>query len=200
MDSKWYTAYDMHGKILASYTATENTAELNKPENSTIIEGQYSPETGYIDVNTNKFFEFVGRPTEPFFKFNYITKEWEDTRNIEQLKEAKWEKIRNFRNEMEYGGFYWNNYKFDSDLVSQSKIQGAVQLALLSPENFLIDWTLADNSVVSLNAEQMIEVGKALATHIITQHASNRIKRDQTMSATNVDELKDFDVLTAQDV
>ena len=58
---------------------------------------------------------------------------------------------------------------FDSDERSRQFLNGAVMTATLAQaagQPFSIDWTRADNSVVTLNAAQLIEAGVAVALHI----------------------------------
>ena len=58
---------------------------------------------------------------------------------------------------------------FDSDARSRQFLNGAVMTATLAQANaqpFTIDWTLADNSVVTLDAGGLIAVGVAVALHI----------------------------------
>ena len=96
------------------------------------------------------------------------------------VREHKWAQIKAARDASEFGGFVWDGSTFDSDAMSQSRIQGAVQLAQMAMSQglpWLIEWTLADNSVRTLGAEQMIAVGVALGEHVATQHARARSRR-----------------------
>jgi len=88
----------------------------------------------------------------------------------------------------EFGGFTWDGSPFDSDAISQSRIQGAVQLAATAP-GFTIDWTLANNSVRNLSAADLANVGAALGMHVATQHAKARTLRSQIEAATTVAEV-----------
>lgn len=186
---QWYTLYDSTGKILSSFTAqTETFAILNKREGTEIVAGEYIPETGYIDTTTKQFITFPEKPS-PNFKFNYNTKQWEDPRTLAELKIEKWEQIKSVREQKEYGGFLWNNYRFDSDPAAQSRIQGAIQLANLTPGSFSIDWTLADNSIITLNAQQLLEVGQVLGQHVIQQHTIARQLRNSIEQAVNSEQL-----------
>lgn len=107
---------------------------------------------------------------------------WVDLRTLDQLKTAKLEEIRAARDAAEYGGFVWDGSAFDSDTASQQRIIGASQLATLTP-GFSIDWTLSDNAVRTLNAQEMNQVGMALGQHVNNQHVKGRDLRQQVEAA-----------------
>lgn len=63
---------------------------------------------------------------------------------------------------------------FDSDPASRANITGAVTMALIAQSAgspFSIGWKLADNSVVTLNAAQMIAAGLAVGQRVAACHA-----------------------------
>lgn len=181
----WYTVYNTQtGKITGSFTAFEEMVEANTPPSSSTIVGNYSSSDGY--VSNGEFVPFPEKPTK-YSKFNYTTKQWEP--DLEKAKTDKWQELKVTRDQKEYGGFTWNSHVFDSDPVSQSRIQGAVQLAILDPENFNIDWTLANNIVISVTGPQMLEIGKALASHVSTQHNISRNLRDTLNTASTESEV-----------
>lgn len=124
----------------------------------------------------------------PAHTFDYTTKQWVDPRTLSDLQAAKWAQIKRDRDEAEFGGFTWDGSPFDSDAISQSRIQGAVQLAAMAP-GFTIDWTLANNSVRNLSAADLANVGAALGMHVATQHAKARLLRSQIEAATTAAEL-----------
>jgi hypothetical protein len=114
---------------------------------------------------------------------------WYDARNLEQVKADKWEQIKASRADAEYGGFTWDGSTFDSNLASQQKIMGAVQLAQLNPA-FEIDWTLADNTVRTLDATDMQAAGVALGGHVNTQYVHARTLRQQIDEAATQAEVE----------
>lgn len=153
---------------------------------------QYDPATeGLLDgeVDDSAFYvaggELVPIPARPSPKhqFDWGTHTWVDPRTLADLRAAKWEAIKLARAQAEFGGFVWDGDTFDSDRMSQSRIQGAAQLAQLVPE-FTIDWTLADNSVRTLSAADMVAVGTAMGQHVNTVHAHARDLRAQIATAT----------------
>lgn len=115
---------------------------------------------------------------------------WVDARTIDQLKAAKWEEVKLARSNAEYGGFVWDGSPFDSDAASQQRIIGASQLASLNPSVFEIDWTLADNTVRTLNAAEMNSVGIALGQHVNAQYVHARDLRQQIADATTKEDVQ----------
>jgi hypothetical protein len=53
-------------------------------------------------------------------------------------------------------------------------------------------WTLSDNTVVTFNATELIQIGQALASHIDNCHTKARIKRAEITSATTFSELNNI--------
>ena len=127
-------------------------------------------------------------PPQPFMR--WVSGAWTDVRDLEQKKADKWGQIKATRDSIEHGGFTWDGSTFDSDLASQNKIIGAVQLANVTGPTFTIDWTLANNSVRALSAADMVEVGKTLGLHVSTQHTIARGLRQQIEAATTAQQVE----------
>lgn len=145
---------------------------------------------GYVENDA-----IILKPTSPgpHHRWDYATKAWIDPRSLEQHKTARWAEIKATREANEFGGFTWDGSVFDSDAISQARIQGAVVLAMqaLGAEvAFSIDWTLKDNSVRSLTGMQVVAVGQALATHVGTQHEIARILRTSIEEAVSISEVE----------
>lgn len=105
---------------------------------------------------------------------------------MNELQSQKWNTIKSARDQNLSAGFTWNGKVFDSDPESQARIQGAVQLAGLSNSpDFKVDWTLADNSVITLTASDLAQVGLALGTFVQNVFAQGRALRDQIDAATD---------------
>lgn len=188
MEMNTFTLYDSStGRVLFSGSASEPAALAN-PGTAVLVGEQH--EDGWIEGGLH--YPLPAQPS-PHHVFEYTTKQWIDPRTIQELKDAKWSEIKTARNAAEFGTFTWDGSAFDSDAASQSRIQGAAQLAtlaLMNSQPFSIDWTLADNSVRTLNAQDMIAVGMAMGEHINAQHAKARIKRQAIEAAIAVAEVE----------
>lgn len=99
------------------------------------------------------------------------------------LQQRKWLQIKAAQTAQETGGFEFLGVKFDSDLASQTKIQGAALQAMQDP-SFSVTWTLADNSTQQLNAQELVDLNKALIAHIEQTHNHAQELRAQISAAT----------------
>ena len=187
-----YLIYDTQGRVVRVMDCPENMAELQVGPGEAIVPSKTgSTGTHMVDVGTLDVVLLPAQPS-PHHVFDYTLKQWVDPRTLADLKAAKWLEIKQARNQAEFGGFTWEGSTFGSDLISQSRIQGAAQLAtlaLMNSQPFSIEWTLADNTVRTLSATDMLAVGTAMGVHISTQHALSRIKRNSIDAATTVDEV-----------
>lgn len=129
----------------------------------------------------------------PHHVFNYTTKQWEDPRTLADLKAAQWTQIKQARTQAEYAGFTWDGSVFDSDATSQQRINGAVSLALIAKQAsqpYSITWTLADNTLRVLSADDMISVGLALGTHVQATFNKGQQLQQQIEAATTKGEIE----------
>jgi hypothetical protein len=112
---------------------------------------------------------------------------------LEMAQKRKWHQIKEIRNQKEFGGFIWDTSKFDSDSLSQARIQAAVLMAMQAAqadESFEVIWTLADNTTRPLTSAEVLEVGRALAQHIHATFVTSRLLRDQINEAETIEEVE----------
>lgn len=118
---------------------------------------------------------------------------WVSSMTVQEVKDERWSKIKTARMEAEFGGFTWDESVFDSDTISQSRIQGAVQLAqmaLSAGQPWQIDWTLQDNTVRTLTGEDMFGVGVALGQHVAHCHETARLLREAIEAAQTTEDIE----------
>ena len=174
--------YDDVGRITSVHEkATENT----------VGDQQYLVHDSVI--NAEDYYVVDGVIAEKGLKpsvnheFNYSSGEWEFSRLAAQ--DRKWIEIKRARSLQEFGSFEWSGYTFQCDEVSQRRIQGAVQLAMLDPA-LTLDWTLADNTVQTFTAAEFEAIGQALAAHVGQCHERGRILRQEIDAATSESDLE----------
>lgn len=109
--------------------------------------------------------------------------------SIEALRAACWDRIKADRLLAETSPLAVAGRIFDADTDSQRRIAGAVQLATLAPAGWTVDWTLADNAVVTLTVPEIIAVGIALGAQVSAAHATARLLREQVDAAESIYEL-----------
>lgn len=151
--------------------------------------------THYVDIISNTLKEYTQEEKEIInnLKHGYIWKLPErivqDVRILQQTKDQKWQSVKQERSLRENSTFTYNGNLYDAD---KEHIPGAAQLALLAKsanQPFSINWTLADNSVVTLDADEMIAVGAALGSYINSIYDTARDLRDQINAATTIAEV-----------
>jgi len=138
---------------------------------------------------------WVARPERTYSsdQWDAVSKQWVDVRELAVRKADKWADLKQRRGEEEFGGFTWDGSTFDSDPQSQSRIQGAAQLAtlaMIASQAFSVDWTLADNTVRTLTGADMLAVGQQMGVHIMTTHATGRALREAIEAATTPEQLE----------
>ncbi|HEY0011548.1 MAG TPA: DUF4376 domain-containing protein [Allosphingosinicella sp.] len=87
--------------------------------------------------------------------------------------------------------------RMDSDPDSQRKVTGAFSIAFMATtlgQPFSESWTMADNSVVVLNGEDMVTAALAVKQHVSTAHAIARALKDQLEAAATLAEIEAVDV------
>ena len=175
------------GEIIQTGSCGRNQLEYQEIPGLVLLEGSAVVGKDFISESG----DVVSMPNKPstHHKFDYPTKTWVDPRSLEDHKTAQWALIKAARSEAEFGGFTWDGSIFDSDQVSQARIQGAVLLATSDPD-FVVDWTLADNTVRSLTADDLIAISQALGEHISLQHSRARDARALLDQATSISEVQ----------
>lgn len=162
---KTFVTFNRDGKIVNVATSTHPTEidgdfEVAEFPVGTLVSAQTHYIAGWVPVN-------IPKQQSPHHTFNWQTKQWEDPRTLQDLKDAQWRQIKQARSQAEYAGFTWDGSTFDSDATSQNRITGAVTLAQMSPD-FTIGWVLKDNTVRTLNQTEMLQVGATLGQHVAT--------------------------------
>ena len=188
---KHFFVHDADGQVMYAGECADSDLELQgQADGLTSREGEAKPGKQYWNGVTLQ--NFPDLPSEHHV-WDWATHTYVDPRTLDQIKGQQWEKVKASRDSVEFGGFVWDGSTFDSDQESQSRIQGAAQLATLATLNnqpFSIDWTLADNSVRTLDASDMIAAGTAMGVHIATTHSIGRTLRIEIDAAVTKEEVE----------
>ena len=160
---------DAHGRLLNIIEVqTFDLKSVSVPAPYFII--GYAPESPDYYWDGGAFIP-LGDPPDDYSYFDYATKEWVDPRTLDDLKDQKWEELKQQRNALEISGFVFEGQTYDSDQVSQGRIMGAAMAGVDQV------WTLADNTVVALSSNQVKQLYEALQQHIASAHERGRIAR-----------------------
>lgn len=102
--------------------------------------------------------------------------EREYTIPLPALKAAKWAAAKAERDvAIDAGVAVPGIGTFDSDTLSRGNITGAVvlaQIATAQGQPFAMSWKLADNSITTLDATEMITAGVLVGQHVAACHAN----------------------------
>jgi hypothetical protein len=113
-----------------------------------------------------------------------------DLRTLEQRKAERWEQIKLARTAAINAPLVTPYGTFDADPASRQNITDAILMVqtldqLGEPSS--IDFTLADNSVVTLTVSEMVDVGLRLGAQVQAAHATSRVLRGQLDAATTAE-------------
>ena len=129
------------------------------------------------------------RPDETW---DWTTMQWSDSRSPAAVREDRWREVKLLRTQHEFSTFVWDGSTFDADAKSQQRIQAAVMAAMAAKAEgkpFSITWTLADNSVRTLGADDMIALGRAMSEHVARCHEAGRALR-AAIAASDIEAVK----------
>jgi hypothetical protein len=167
------------------------------PAGHTLVEVDGSPVDTYWaggQVRAYSASQAMSRNTPPPFMaiWSNASMDWVDLRTLAEHKVARWSSIKAAREASIEAPLVTPYGTFDADSVARTNISNAVMLsqtleALGQPS--LIDFTRSDNSVVTLTAAQMVEVGLLLGQQVQAAHAAARQRRTLIEAATTVGEV-----------
>lgn len=89
-------------------------------------------------------------------------------------------------------GVSYENHIYDSDSASVKRITGVVLLATVASstgEAYTVDWITKDNNVVTLDARQVIELGKLFAAHEAELVHKARALKDKIRAASQISDV-----------
>jgi hypothetical protein len=182
---KQFTLFEtLTGKILCSGDCGDDELDAQAYGMYSVIEGRCEPAACY--VSQGNLYSKPPKPTSNH-SFDYSTKQWIDPRSLQELRDAKWDFIKKAREAERYSLLTTSHGVFDATAKDQKGITDAVMLAqtMQSMGNSIsIDFTLADNSTVSLDTPAMVEVGLALGQRTQEGMARGRLLRTQIYEAS----------------
>ena len=121
--------------------------------------------------------------------FDWPSHQWVDPRTLTEHQDAKWEEIKTAREAAFNAPLATPHGVFDSGARDRTNITDAVLMAqtlaaLGQPVS--INFTLANNTTVTLNAAQMVEVGLALGAKVQAAYAIARALRTAIAAAPTI--------------
>jgi hypothetical protein len=122
-----------------------------------------------------------------------------DPRTLAERQADLWEAVKAKREIIETGTAPTPSGAVQIDEQSKLKINGLVTMAMLADQQaqpFSEDFTIADNSVVTLDAAATIAMGVAVGQFVSDTYARARELRDAIEAATDVANLEAIDIDT----
>lgn len=116
-------------------------------------------------------------------------------KSVESIREVLKDKVKALRDQKETEGFAYMGKVFDSDERSVLRITQAALTAMAAGPTFTIDWTAADNSIVTLDQAAMIGMPAALAVYANDLHTTAKAHK-VAIDAADFDTLKTYDITT----
>ena len=111
--------------------------------------------------------------------------------SLDELKAIKWESIKATRDSLETEPLPYLGKLFDFDDTSSKRLNWAISTAQVYPE-FTIDWTCADNSTITLTAQDILGIPIAVAQRSNELHQIGRKLREKISAVTSREELDDI--------
>lgn len=187
-----YVVYNADGVVLRGFSCPQGLSSgfVSEGENLMRVDERYQGELAYVSGGA-----YIRVPPAPSAAhvFNWTSKVWEDPRLLMDFKGLAWARIKACRDAAEFSTFSWSGHIFDGDIDAQRRINLAVlgaQVALAAGQPWSVDWTLADNSFVTLSASDMVGVAEAMGASINAAHEWARGLRIQIDAASTIEELE----------
>lgn len=159
--------------VINSYTDTDSSAPIRWQDTYTLPPG------------TNTVSDALAWLITPVGDFAHGTI-GEDPNAFETARDAMWQRIKYVRDASEGNGSVTPFGRVDTDPESLLRITGAVQaatIAITAGDALALDWTMADNSVVTMDAEMLVAMGRAVALHVDACHQRGRELRQLVEAA-----------------
>jgi len=124
--------------------------------------------------------------------WRWVEERWQRTVPLIEIKLKRWEEIKDDRRNAINAPLTTPYGVFDNDEAARISISQAAQLAsalLAAGQSGTIDFTLADNSVVALTYQQMIEVGLLMGAKVQQIFSTGRALRTSIEDAANATEV-----------
>jgi hypothetical protein len=143
-----------------------------------------------VDEETFDIIDLPSEMTDGLHEWDAATRA--PVRHLPTAKLVAMQTVNTIRDNLQTGVIQTPSGAVDADVDSQRKINGLVTMAILGGDAFSVDFTLADDSDVTLSAPEMISLGVAVGQYIAAVHAYARGLKSQIASAST---LAEFDAI-----
>jgi hypothetical protein len=168
-------------------------AEMNAPDGCAPIAGVSDAASQRVDITTGALVDFQPPPPADdelqTWAWHDGARRWLSLPTLAASKARRWAAVKLDRRRFETGTFTLNGMTFDAN---ESKLAGAALDAFMAQsagEPWSQSWVLADNTVVVLDAAQMIAAGRACKARISALWAQSQAMRALIDAATTAEEV-----------
>lgn len=115
---------------------------------------------------------------------------------IAKAKDEKWEEIKTKRDNQEQSGLPFKNSVLDYDIISVTRLtqardglKEAIDSGLIDESNAKIDWTMQDNSIMTLSYNDLKSIPLLASNYSNTLHLKARGLRVEINNAKTIEEI-----------
>lgn len=105
---------------------------------------------------------------------------------LEYVRSKQWEEIKKTRDNAETSGLPFKDKVLDYDMRSAFKLDIAMETAKQVGESFSIDWTMQDNTVMTLTYSDLLSIPLIAANYSNELHKKARSYRDKIYNKTDI--------------
>lgn len=105
---------------------------------------------------------------------------------LEYVRNKQWEEIKVARDNTETSGLPFKDKVLDYDMRSAFKLDIAMETAKQVGESFSIDWTMQDNTVMTLTYSDLLSIPLIAANYSNELHKKARAYRDKIYNITDI--------------
>lgn len=188
------TSGEILGKITSNSTSLPDTGN---PSVGAVL-GDYPATHYYVDTALGQVLPYTesavlrkGSRRGPYAFWSNKTFSWEVPFAL--LCGQKLQEIKHARSAAEFASFNYNGMTFDGDADAQRRLSGLVSAAkstIAAGQTFTKEFTLADNSVVQLTAEDFVGIEMAKIWQVDVAFQEYRLKKAAIEAATTIEELE----------
>lgn len=169
----------------------ELTSQMEQPD------GSYRLETQYIHAEEQPCEEAEQRTRPPLAGEVWNGSDWELP--LAEVKSRAWEAVKALRQSYHYGSASTPFGDVQCDPEAKANVTGLALMATIAKNSgatYSEPFTLADNSVVVLDADQMIAMSLAVGEHVSAVFSRARDLRDQIEAAASAADVAAIDIET----
>lgn len=108
---------------------------------------------------------------------------------LDYARNKQWEEIKKDRDNAETSGLPFKDKVLDYDMRSAFKLDIAMETAKQVGESFSIDWTMQDNTVLTLTYADLLSIPLIAANYSNELHKKARQYRDKIYNLTDIKEI-----------